>query len=460
MKRQCVLLTELLWLIVAAAPVLADVQLNGMFGDNMVLQRGKALPVWGTAEAGEDVTVTIGTQSLATKANDQGQWSVRLQPIDKYGPVTFSVTGHNTIALNNVVVGEVWLCSGQSNMAWPVNRAANGVEEIAAAVLPEIRLFTVPRNPQPEPQNEIKGSWAAASPETVPNFSAVAWFFGRELHRELQAPIGLVNSSVGGTAAELWTPADALKGTPTLEAAAKTPKAYTLYNGMIAPLVPFAIAGVIWYQGEANGGRGEAYKEVFPTLIRSWRSAWGQGDFPFLYVQLANYGKRQETPADAPWARLREAQLYTLKEPATAMAVTIDIGEGGNIHPTNKQEVGRRLSLAALSHAYGKKLTFAGPLFDAMTIANGSARLTFKNAEGLKTTDGGALKGFAIAGEDRKWVWATATIDKDAINVASPDVPNPVAVRYAWGSDPEVNLVNGAGLPTSPFRTDDWEVAR
>jgi sialate O-acetylesterase len=229
---------------------------------------------------------------------------------------------------------------------------------------------------------------------------------------------------------------------------------------MIAPLQPIAIQGVIWYQGEANGGRGEFYKELFPTLIRGWRNAWGQGEFPFLYVQLANYGIRQEKPGDAPWARLREAQLASLAVPRTAMAVAIDVGEGPAIHPRNKQEVGRRLALGALAVAYGRELVYSGPLFTKMTVENGTARLYFKHAEGLKISGEGPVKGFAIAGEDRRWVWATATIDRDTVIVSSPEVAAPVAVRYAWGSNPEVNLVNGAGLPASPFRTDDWGVSR
>ena len=397
-------------------------------------------------------------------------------------------------------------------MAFSVSRAVNSEQEIAKADFPRIRLFAVPGKPATEPQATVGGAWQVCSPETVGAFSAVGYFFGREIHRTLNVPVGLINSSWGGTPAEVWTARSALEADPDFKPILERPEQQTsqsqpsrragatqpagasrqtgkgggrnrqgtapatraagrpqaaprsrprgaavLYNGMIHPLMPYAIRGAIWYQGEANASRAYQYRKLLPAMIQSWRAGWGQGEFPFLIVQLANYQARQQKPYDSAWAELREAQLMTLSLPKTGIAVAIDIGNPKDIHPTNKQEVGRRLALAARAIAYGEKLAYSGPIYESMKAEDGKVRLRFKDADGgLAARDGGQLTSFAIAGEDRQFVEANAVIDGKSMVVSSERVNRPVAVRYAWADSPECNLINGAGLPASPFRTDDW----
>lgn len=486
--------------------VQAEVRLANLFQDHMVLQQGQKVAVWGTAAPGERVTVSLAGKQASALAGEDGRWRVELGPLAAGGPFEMRVEGQNALTLQDVLVGEVWVCSGQSNMAWPVERAANPEQEISQANYPLIRFFTVRQKVAQEPQSEVEGTWEVCSPQTVGHFSAVGYFFARELHRTLGVPVGMINSSWGGTPAEAWTSRPALEADPALrpilenwervlanypqalqryqerlkqwgEEAAKakaegravpprpqpplgpghpwTPGG--LFNGMIAPLTPFAIRGVIWYQGESNAGRAYQYRRLFPTLIQDWRRAWGRGDFPFLFVQLANFMKTLPEPSESAWAELREAQSMALSLPKTGMAVAIDIGEADDIHPKNKQEVGRRLALAALAIAYGKDVVYSGPLYESMSIEGNRIRLRFKHVDGgLVAKDGEGLKGFAIAGEDRKFVWAEARIEGDTVVVSSPQVPNPVAVRYAWADNPVCNLYNRAGLPASPFRTDDW----
>lgn len=634
----------------------AEVRLPAIIGDNMVVQRDTKFAIWGNANAGEAVTVTFAGKTLDAVANGQGLFQVWLGPLPAGGPFELTVKGAtNLLTIRNVLVGEVWICSGQSNMEWPLINTDNGAAVVAQANNPELRLFTVAHNTAAQPQMDLQGKWAVSTPEEAAHFSAVGYFFGRELQQRLKVPIGLIDSSWGGTPAEAWTSRDALLAVPELKpildryessmgAQPETKAAYAralaqweeknlyldpgnkgeglgyadpatatadwskmdlpqqletaglnidgavwfrkvvdvpaawagkdlvlnltpiddhdvtyfngtkigatgkevpnsymvprkyevpgslvrsgrnviairvfdsageggfsrggamslgpngaadaipltgawdykvelalepkrpdwgsrpeavgvnnqnnpsvLYNAMIAPLVPFVIRGVIWYQGESNAGRAYQYRTLFPTMIRNWRSVWAR-EFPFYFVQLANWRPRKAEPDESDWAELREAQMMTLREPQTGMAVAIDIG-GEDLHPRNKLDVGHRLAAWALANTYGQKVVPSGPLFDRHTIEGSNVRVRFKHAAGLKTSDGGPVKGFAIAGEDRHFVWAEARIDGDSIVVSSPKVLKPVAVRYAWADNPITNLYNGAGLPASPFRTDDW----
>ena len=484
----------------------ADVSLPALFKNNAVLQRGIKVPVWGTADPGERVTVSIKSQKATTVADTEGNWMVWLNPMDAGGPFDMKVSGNNEITVTNILIGDVWLCSGQSNMQWPVNLSMNASQEIQEADYPEIRLFTVSNKVADKPEKNVRGRWVVSAKNTVGSFSAVGYFFGRELYKELKVPIGLIHSSWGGTPIEVWTSREVLESNSSfrqfitrwdraLENYNKARERYEqrlleweteaetarqagepvpprpgapaalqnfqqqpscLFNGMIAPLIPYAIKGVIWYQGESNAGEARKYQKLFPAMIQDWRNRWGQGDFPFLFVQLANFMKEQTRPSEGGWAELREAQLLTfLSVPGTGMAVTIDIGDANDIHPKNKQEVGRRLALAALGVAYDKKIIYSGPIYDTMTIEGNKIRLRFKHTgSGLVSKDGEKLKGFAIAGEDRKFVWANAQIDGNTVLVWSDEIPDPVAVRYGWANNPVCNLYNKEGLPASPFRTD------
>ncbi|MHB9106050.1 MAG: sialate O-acetylesterase [Armatimonadota bacterium] len=492
----------------------AEVTLPALFSDNMVLQRGIAAPVWGKAAPGEQITISIAGQQVTAAAGADGRWQARLAPLQAGGPFQMTVAGKNTITLRNVLVGEVWVCSGQSNMQFMLVKARDGVREADAANHPQIRLFTVPNATAAAPLADCAATWAVCSKDTVRTFSAVAYFFARDLQQALGVPIGLIHSSWGGTPAEAWTDRETLLADPALKGltapldaklsdhARKIYEQYgdvlrawlqeadrakaegkplppmpadlsaamyvpplppntptSLFNGKIAPLVPFGIAGVIWYQGEANAGRATQYRTLFPAMIRGWRRQWGQGDFPFLFVQLANYMAAKPEPGPSRWAELREAQAMTLALPKTGMAVAIDVGEATDIHPTNKQDVGKRLALAAQAVAYGKPLEYSGPLYDRMDVQGSTVRLRFIHAAGLRAgpAPGAELTGFAVAGEDKQFVWAKAVIDGDTVVVSSDQVPAPVAVRYGWADNPACNLYNGAGLPASPFRTDDWQ---
>ncbi len=496
-------------LVVLFSPASAEVRLPALFGDNMVLQRDVKVPVWGAAEPGERVTVRFVGRKVSTTADKKGNWMVRLKPLVAVrGPADMTVSGTNTIKIRNVLVGEVWLCSGQSNMAWTVRQSADARKEIANADYLQIRLFRARRAMSDTPQRDVQANWAVCSPKTVGGFSAVGYHFGRDIHKALNVPVGLIDSTWGGTPIEAWISAPALKAEPEFkvkanywkqrmesydlqvareehnkrlaewkiksaeaEAAGEDPpykprflhlhdhpnRPARIYNGMIAPLIPCAIKGVIWYQGESNTGCAYLYRTLFPALIRDWRKRWGQGDFPFLYVQLAGCRKPQTRPAEnSRWAELREAQLMTLSLPMTAMASSVDIGDAG-LHPRNKKVVGRRLALAARAVAYGKKIVYSGPIYQSMKVEAGKVRLKFKHVGGgLAAKGGGLLKGFAITGPDKKFVWANVKIDGDTVVVWSDDVAGPIAVRYAWANYPIGNLCNAEGLPASPFRTDDW----
>ncbi|GIW79401.1 MAG: 9-O-acetylesterase [Gemmatales bacterium] len=448
-----------------------DVRVAGVFSDHMVLQCDAKVPVWGYAEPGETVTVAIAGQTHTAKTNDDRTWSVSLTPLPAGGPFTLSIKGkENALEIKDVLIGEVWLCSGQSNMAWKVARAANAAEEAAAAKYPKIRMLTVPRKSAAAPANDVKANWVVCSPETVGQFSATAYFFGRKLHQELGVPVGLINSSVGGTPIEAWTSEAAQKKmaqAPEVQKYLQEHKlslpakgAGGLYNAMIHPLAPYAIRGVIWYQGERNSRfHPYLYRYQLPALIADWRALWRQGDFPFLFVQLPNYLKPQSSPSETNgWVLIREAMLKTLAVANTGMAVTIDIGEANNIHPKNKQDVGLRLALWALAKTYGKDIVPSGPIYKAMKKQDNKIIVTFDHVgSGLATRDGKEVRGFAVAGKDRKFVWADARIVGDTIEVSSSKVADPVAVRYAWSANPDANLINKEQLPASPFRTDNWE---
>ncbi len=463
-------------LVLLAGTAHADVALPSVFGKDMVLQRGRPVPVWGTAKPSESVTVSVAGQTQTARADTKGRWRVTLTAMKAGGPHEMVVQAANEIRLTGVLVGDVWICSGQSNMQWPVNRSADATKEIEAADHPQIRLLSVPRRPKESPQTDFQGVWVPCSPKTAGGFSAVAYYFGRKLHQRLGVPIGLINTSYGGTPAESWMDAKSLKKERKLapllgrwkkrldrarpgaggDKVRQSPhRPANLWNGMVAPLLPYAIRGAIWYQGESNAGRAEQYMTLFPAMIRAWRAKWGQGDFPFHFVQLANFKARQEAPGESAWAELREAQRLTLAAvPATGMAVIIDIGEAGNIHPKNKQDVGARLAALALAKDYGERVVPSGPLY-RKAVTNGKRLvLHFDHAEGLCTQDDEALAGFAVRGPDKTWVWAKASIQGTTVVLEHPAGKKVLHARYGWADNPACNLANGAELPASPFRTD------
>jgi len=488
--------TAALWLILAAlgtaAEPRAELKLHTLFQDHMVLQSDFACPIWGTAEAGDEVSVAIGGQKKSAKADAEGKWSLKLDPIKAGGPHEMTVSGKTSVTVKDVLVGEVWVCSGQSNMEMVVSSSNNFAEEKAAANFPNVRHFLVKKNPQDQPVSTLSGDWKLTTPETVGGFTAVGYFFGRELHQKLNVPVGLIHTSWGGTAAELWTSKPVLEANATLKpivdnfskrmeayekqlaahpAAVEKAKAENkpapkapnkpmapscLYNGMIAPVLPYGIKGVIWYQGESNAGNARQYQTLFPEMIKNWRKDWGQGDFPFGFVQLANFMARKDQPADSNWAELREAQTMTLSLPKTGMAVIIDIGDAKDIHPKNKQDVGKRLAYWAESQVYGKDIVYSGPIYESMKVEDSKVRLAFKHTGSGLDAKGDKLTGFAIAGEDKVFHWADAKIDGNTVVVSSDKVAKPAAVRYAWADNPECNLYNKEGIPASPFRTDDW----
>ena len=504
--------------------VRADVRLPALFSDGLVFQQGRPLAVWGWAAPDEDVSVRFAGQTQVTRADLDGRWRVTLDPVAANAqPQDLQVNGKNSLIVKNLLVGEVWVCSGQSNMGFTVSRVANAEQEMKAANFPQIRMFNVERATSLTPLDDVKGSWKEANPQNVGSFSAAGYFFGRHLHQVLKVPVGLINTSWGGTRIEAWTSRESLEERPCAaqmlsdwdgvrsswdaaaenaryesaraewqaqvkkikaenaklpqekqvklpvapkppEDPAKTPHhPAVLFNAMLAPLIPFSIQGAIWYQGESNQKRAFQYQELLPNLINDWRTRWNH-DFSFYIVQLASYGNRlpvaQEPGVSDTWAELQEAQLLTaVTLPKTGLVVANDIGEEKDIHPKNKQEVGRRLALWALAKDYGRSSTvFSGPLFKNSIVEEGKVRVQFDQVGGgLKTRDGGELKHFQIAGADRKWFWAQAKIEGNEVVVSSPQVPQPVGVRYAWAAWPQgANLINAEGLPASCFRTDEF----
>jgi sialate O-acetylesterase len=499
MKAHLLLITLLL-----TATAHADVSLPATFSDHMILQADTAAPVWGWASPGEDVTVSIAGQTKSAKADEKGEWRVKLDPLKSGESTTMTVKGNNTITIHDVLTGEVWLCSGQSNMAWPLGRLRSFKEEQTTANAPQLRMFVESSGGAGASNVNPRGEWKLTTPENLANFSATAYFFGRHLHRELKQPVGLLVSAVGGTPIQnwispksqrthtemvkpftamdasmiTWTPerakelfarqleswqklADKAKAEkkpappkPALNLDPRSRAPGNLFNGKIAPLAGYAIKGAIWYQGESNAFTvegGKFYAEQLPMLVKDWREHWAQGDFPFAWVQLPNF----HNDRFLGWCEVRESMLKTLAVPQTGMAICLDLGEPKDIHPQNKQEVGRRLGLWALAKVYGQNIAWSGPLPKAQQFENGAAVCTFEHAEGLKAR-AGQTEGFELAGADQTFHPATATIEGEKVIVTSPEVKTPVAVRYAWKDDPKANLVNGAGLPASPFRSDAW----
>jgi sialate O-acetylesterase len=501
----------LLLALACTVPLAAEVKLAGPFTSHMVLQRDMKVPVWGTADAGETVTVEFAGQKKTATAGADGKWRVDLAALQTSADGrTFTVTGSKTakpIALEDVLVGEVWLGSGQSNMAFPVSvkvaRYAgllNEEQEIAAANFPQVRMFTARSAKTYEPQTTVGGEWQVCSPQTVPAFSAMGYLFGRDLHQALKVPVGIVTVAFGASCAEAWMSREAVAADPKLKfmldsldecvAYFRTPEAQrtgpapirptpinkprtpnprltdpvqdqhfatVLFNGMLNPVIPYAIRGAIWYQGESIcwGTKGlDLYGHVQQAMIRDWRARWGQGDFPFYLVQLPG----QENISNNP--RIREEQAAVLALPHTGMAVTIDTGEAKNVHPHNKAPVADRLARLALADVYGRKIQARSPMFASLKIEGASARVMFSHADaGLGAKGGGDLKGFQIAGADRKFYPAFAQCEGDSVVVAAAEVPKPVAVRYAWLDYPEgigCNLFCG-DLPAAPFRTDKWD---
>jgi len=452
----------------------AAVKPAAIFTDNAVLQRGISVPVWGTARDGEIVTVKINGQTAAATASG-GKWLVRLKPMAAGGPFTMTISGENTVELKNLLIGEVWLCGGQSNMQWPLAETDHAEDLIAQSKDEGLRLFTVPLVTAPAPAQDLPGGkWDLCGPDPVRNFSAVGYHFGRELRRSLGVPIGLINDSYGGSIVQAWTSALYLESDPESKPGLAHKPDWAegpqngfglLYNGMIAPIIPYALRGVIWYQGEGNTVSTEAdhYRTSFPLLIRNWREDWGQGDFPFLFVQLAPWARDAKfhvavDPEGTGWAVVREAQLLTSRRVKnTAMAVITDAGDPDRIHPRRKEPVGQRLALAARAVAYRQPVNFRGPSYKSMKIKGSKAVLSFYDVDGGLIVQGDAATGFGIAGVDRQFHPAQAKIlGEGRIKVWSDRVAQPVAVRYGWANCPAVNVANRAGLPMSPFRTDHW----
>jgi sialate O-acetylesterase len=513
--------------LLAVSTALAETRLSPLFSDGAVLQRGREVPIWGGADPGESVTVRMNGKEAVGTADGSGRWSVKLPSQDAGGPFDLTVQGKNTIVLHDILVGEVWVASGQSNMNFPLQTfvPADPVygppakEAIAAANDPMLRMFNVKPSVSPDkPADNLElpdGQWKASTPETAGKFSAVAYYFATELRKSLNVPVGIIHSSIGGTPAETWMSQPAIaslpeckpvlekweklieaypdatktyqeKTLPEWKAAAEKAKAEslppprrmyppmgpnhfarpsTLFNGMIAPLIPYGIQGVIWYQGEANSGGNllacnpVVYRTLFPALIKDWRTSWGQGDFPFLFVQLANLRALQTKPVEtAGLGKIREAQMMALSVPNTGMATAIDLADMENpddIHPHNKKEVGRRLSLIALAKVYQQKIpSYSGPLFSGFKVEGSQVRLNFTHVDGGLTAEGDKLEGFAIAGKDGRYVWGNAKIDGETVLVSSDLVSEPANIRYGWAFNPIGNLRNKAGLPALPFRTD------
>jgi sialate O-acetylesterase len=521
-------LSFVVWIAIGhCVSVRAEVKLAQIFSDHAVLQRDQPLPVWGWASPGEKISVSLGGQQAQSLAGDDGKWIVRIpsQPMSKE-PLVLTVVGDgNTIERQDILLGDVWLCSGQSNMEFPL-AACDSQPDIQSAEFPLIRQFGVEMHFASTPQSDVKGQWQVCSPQTSPGFSAVGFYFARKVFRETGVPIGLMRSSVGGTNIECWMSQETLLNTPELEPFAKMmresladyqreladslpgiekwtqesrqamsrgelipmpplwpefpfgekrfkPRCVTLHNGMIHPLVPMSLTGVIWYQGENNAGGafdGEQYIAKKRAMINDWRTWFGNKDMPFYFVQLAAWQQPNNNPAGGDgWSFFRDAQRRCLTIPFTGMASAVDVGDADDIHPKNKFDVGERLALHALANEYGQKIEVSGPLFREMVVTDSTARIRFHHAAdglmiGRKTgrapveeIKGGKLEGFAIAGDDKIWRWADARIDGDSVVCSHPEVKKPSAVRYAFSMNPaKANLYNQAGLPASPFRSDDW----
>ncbi len=511
-RSNCLTQGFLALLVLAGIPAccFADVKLPAIFTDHMVLQREMPLPVWGWADPGEEVAVVLGDQTHKATADAEGNWRVTLKPLSLGEPQTLVVEGKNRVQVNDILVGEVWLCSGQSNMGMDVKNCLGADFDMAGAKFPNIRLISIGGPGSQTPAKDFKGHWDVCTPETVGSFSGVGFFFGRELHQILDIPIGLIDNAWGGSRCESWIRRDRLEADPLYEAMLarwkKTEDNYDIdkekakiarlvkvweveaeaaekadnpiprkpkfrnrlvgqhrpansYNTRLLPIIPFAMRGTIWYQGESNTPRAYQYREMFPMMIQSWRDDWKQGDFPFYWAQLADYTPEAPFPGGSNWAELREAQTMAQDRlPNVGEAVIIDLGEASDIHPRNKIDVARRIARWALARDYGLDFVYKSPRYESMEVVDGKIALHFKDVgEKLRTVDSRQVEGFAIAGEDKKWTWAKAKITgNDSIQVWSDAVAQPVAVRYGWANNPVCNVYNAKGLPLTPFRTDDW----
>lgn len=456
----------------AASACRGDVRLPRIFTADMMLQRDQPIRVWGWAEPGEEVTVSLAPAEAATKADAQGRWGVELPARAAGKNLELVVTGRNTLRLGNVVIGDIWLCGGQSNMEWVMGQS-DAADDIAKADLPDIRRIKVEhvQSAVAEDDTPTATPWQVCSPATAGGFTAVGLYFARDVQAATGVPIGLLDDNWGGTPIEPWIPPAGRELVPELADAGGYG---SMYHAMIHPLARFPIKGFLWYQGESNGGEGDSYRHKMHALVRGWRQAWGRDDLPFYFVQLASFQNPSDDPAGGDgWARVREAQRHSLEIPRTGMAVTIDtvpLAARDDIHPRNKLDVGGRLARWALHHDYGKAdVVPSGPLFRRLVVEGGKARIEFDHVGGglmvgrkegrapAAEAPGGTLRRFAIAGDDKTWHWAEAVIDGSTVVVSSPAVPNPVAVRYAFSMNPDgANLYNRAGLPAAPFRTDTW----
>ena len=489
----------------------ASIRMPSVIGDNMVLQSGADIPIWGWEEPGQRIVVALDGHQQPTTADPDGRWMVRMNPPAVGGPYEMSIRGRDELILENILVGEVWVASGQSNMEFGLELALNAQEELASARNSNIRLFKVERSYADTPQPDCSGTWAECVPESAYGFSAIGYAFGTALQRELGVPVGIVHAAWGGTWAEAWMGRTALEQDPHVqeildryerreicefftpdslnfpnavkgydEAVAawvreaqkaradgttippEPRKPYDpqlrnapscLFNGMVAPLIPYGIRGVVWSQGEWNARRGYRYRDVFPRLITNWRDEWGLGNFPFYFAQLGPYDG-YEVPESA--AELRESQAQALSLPNTGMVVTLDVGDPRDIHPRDKQTVGERLARWALAKDYGRDIVYSGPLYKSASVEGNRIRVAFDHASGGLVAQGGPLTDFAVAAEDRRFVAADAVIDGETVLVSAKSVATPVAVRFGWTNAAEPNLFNAEGLPASPFRTDDW----
>jgi len=507
--RKTLLLLALAFTAVPA--LLAELKLPAVVGDHMVLQQKQSDPIWGWDTPGTKVTVSFAGQDYSATAGSDGKWTVKLAPQSANStPQSMTISGSSKLQIQDVLIGEVWMCSGQSNMGFTLSGDWNGDLEAAASDLPGMRLIQAPLVGTQELQTDYKpgeaSHWRAATPETAIRFTAVGFMFGRYIHEILHVPVGLINNAWGGSAAEAWVRRSTIEQDPRFKllmerttqqekeqestfaakmaewkAAVEKAKADktalprepnnwlagnarpgNIFAGVVYPTLGYGIKGVIWYQGESNASRAYEYKSLFPFMIEQWRKEQGQADFPFYWVQLADFNPEKPLPGDSSWAELREAQTQTMKLPNTGQAVIIDLGEGNNIHPKNKHDVAARLVRWALVQDYGMKMPYRSPEYKSMAIAGNKATLTFDTfGSSLRSFDVAEARGFAICGEDKAWHWAKGKlVGKDQVEVWSDEVAAPVAVRYGWADNPVLNLTsNDAGLPVTPFRTDDFKMS-
>lgn len=495
--------------LLATAKANADVKLPSLFTNHMVLQRDAMVPIWGWAAPGEKVTVNFAGQTKGTVTPQTGKWMIKLNPLKTGLPQTLSITGNNKIIITDVLVGEVWICSGQSNMEYSLIHVIGGPEASAQSDNPNLRIFNVPHNGQDQPVDDVSASWVYSSPKSTLNISAVGYWFCSKLQKELGVPVGFINASYGGTTIEGWISRPVLESIPgrdrftfidsmkadyalrvekarpiveqynLAKAEAKAnklpnpplPSGYVtgietrnpsmLFNGEIYPLIPYAVKGIAWYQGESNAyvGRANSYKVLLPVLINQWRTDWGLNQLPFLIFQIAPNRKHQKDPNEKSGiAVTQEAQLKTTQQVAhTALVITMDVADT-DVHYKNKEPIGERAMKAALAIAYNRNVEYAGPIFKQMSIKGNKATIEFTHISSGLMAKGDTLKGFVIAGKDQRFYFAQAQIKGNTVIVSSADVPNPVSVRYGWADYPDVNLFNKEGLPASPFRTDDWAI--